>query len=651
MLVTPDCNLRAHHPYPGPRPFRTDESNVFFGREGEILDLTDLLVSQQVVVLHAQSGAGKTSLINAGVLPQVPKEWCVLHARVGGNPPDNQASGADPGLDPSVVPNVFTANVLSTFPADSGARTPPATGLASLLANRPSDQPVLLVLDQFEELFTTHLDRWRDRETFFQELAAVLVVQAPESGPPGDRRKGRDGFVQDLAAALAVQDPQSGPPNDRRKDREAFFQELASTLVVQGKTDPPRPSNLRLLIVIREEHVARLEPFSRYLPGSLRVRYYLERLREAPAIEAIEEPAKLFGRPFSPEVAEKIAHGLLQETLHTDTGLSQIPGEFVEPALLQLVCRQLWDRLEAPGDPPEITAKDVDRFGQIDDTLQAYYERTVAAVARENRLREGRLRDWLDRELITVHATRGRALVDRSPDARMLAAVRAFEQKHIVRGEAHAGAEWCELTHDRFIAPIRASNLRWRAKRRRRRVVWIGVPMLVLLVVIAGLILYLYRGKADLQKEVVGLQKELTGAYQWSDGEVATAAYTLLAWQGLNQGDWKGAIAAAEKCIVDFGAEARSQQQDWVKAGDPAPPEDRPSQADARRIGAHRILNNVAACLFVKAKAAEHAGRYQEARAAYQTLQEFRYARVWDPHGYFWSPSTAAAEALRTLPQ
>jgi len=54
-------------------------------------------------------------------------------------------------------------------------------------------------------------------------------------------------------------------------------------------------------------------------------------------------------------------------------------------------------------------------------------------------------------------------------------------------------------------------------------------------------------------------------------------------------------------------------------------------EADARRIGAHRILNNVAASLFVKAMAAEHAGRYQEAREAYQKLLEFSYARVWDP--------------------
>ena len=45
----------------------------------------------------------------------------------------------------------------------------------------------------------------------------------------------------------------------------------------------------------------------------------------------------------------------------------------------------------------------------------------------------------------------------------------------------------------------------------------------------------------------------------------------VLAWQQLNAGDWTGAIVVADKCIRDFGGEARAEHEEWVKSGAPAP--------------------------------------------------------------------------------
>ena len=60
---------RILEPYPGPRPFDKDERSIFFGRDEEIADLRDLCMSYQVVVLYSQSGAGKSSLVRAGLRP------------------------------------------------------------------------------------------------------------------------------------------------------------------------------------------------------------------------------------------------------------------------------------------------------------------------------------------------------------------------------------------------------------------------------------------------------------------------------------------------------------------------------------------------------------------------------------------------------
>ena len=56
-------------------------------------------------------------------------------------------------------------------------------------------------------------------------------------------------------------------------------------------------------------------------------------------------------------------------------------------------------------------------------------------------------------------------------------AVEELEDRHLIRPEWRAGARWYELTHDRLIEPIRASNARSRARvaRRRLRLAMTGV--------------------------------------------------------------------------------------------------------------------------------------------------------------------------------
>src|SRR4051795_8230121 len=62
------------NPYVGPRPFEAGDAGLFFGRDGEINDLVALIVSNQVVLLYAASGAGKSSLVNAAVIGQLERD-------------------------------------------------------------------------------------------------------------------------------------------------------------------------------------------------------------------------------------------------------------------------------------------------------------------------------------------------------------------------------------------------------------------------------------------------------------------------------------------------------------------------------------------------------------------------------------------------
>jgi ribosome biogenesis GTPase len=52
-------------PYVGPRTFSRAQSHLFFGREAEARDLLARVISERLLLFYAQSGAGKSSLINA----------------------------------------------------------------------------------------------------------------------------------------------------------------------------------------------------------------------------------------------------------------------------------------------------------------------------------------------------------------------------------------------------------------------------------------------------------------------------------------------------------------------------------------------------------------------------------------------------------
>ena len=40
--------------------------------------------------------------------------------------------------------------------------------------------------------------------------------------------------------------------------------------------------------------------------------------------------------------------------------------------------------------------------------------------------------------------------------------MRAFENAHVIRADSRRGINWYEISHDRLVAPIRASNAAWR---------------------------------------------------------------------------------------------------------------------------------------------------------------------------------------------
>ncbi|MEU3712034.1 WD40 repeat domain-containing protein [Streptomyces catenulae] len=141
-------------PYPGLRPFRRDESEWFFGREAlvsKVMDrLEECLDDGTPLAVVAPSGAGKSSLLRAGLLP----------ALTNGHLPGSRSWPQlllTPTADP---PAALTAGLAAlTGAGEKLVREAAETGpgaLNALLRDRlglPPDGRVVLVVDQLEELF------------------------------------------------------------------------------------------------------------------------------------------------------------------------------------------------------------------------------------------------------------------------------------------------------------------------------------------------------------------------------------------------------------------------------------------------------------------------------------------------------------------
>jgi hypothetical protein len=377
-------------PYIGPRPFEARDRNLFFGREREAHEISSLVLANRFFVLYAASGAGKTSLFNVGIRPLIEDELEIL--------PTVRFQVPVPRSLPDVA-NVYTYAALAGWAEPRDINKLTRTSLAEFLANRPRrfTQPVdlpmprLLVFDQFEELFTTHPDRWQQRREFLEQLAEA-----------------------------------SG-------------------------SDP----DLRVLVVIREDFLARLLSFADTLFNGLKDRYFLEPLRKPAAELAVAGPMRSTGRSFAPGAVEELVRRLMTTRIDIgDEQIVQIEGEFVEPVLLQVVCQTLWNMLTA--DVSIITLNNVE---DVNTSLARFYSDIVRKAAARSGVTERQIREWVEQELIThPGGTRGTVYAGPKTTEGLPNEVVAFLEGKLLRAEFRAGARWLEITHDSLLAPIEQSN-------------------------------------------------------------------------------------------------------------------------------------------------------------------------------------------------
>jgi WD40 repeat protein len=383
------------NPYVGPRAFRTGEK--LFGRRRETAELVDLLIAERIVLMSSPSGAGKSSLINAGLIPAMCESGFTVFPpiRVGQSLPKQIMLPANA--------NRFLFSVM-----------------LSLDESRPvqSRLPLDRLLGMSLEEYLTHLD-----------LTADSFL-----------------FVLDQFEEMLTIDP------NQRAPKQEFFDRVGRALHDRKRW---------ALFAMREEYVAGVLPYARSIPTRFTTTFHLDLLSRQASIEAIREPARQMGVEFEPAAAEELQRFLsLVRVQQLDGTTIEEVGEFAEPVQLQVVCHRLWDMLSPTakeisvdhvrnlGEVERALTEYYEAVVATASRLSGRAERTIRDWIERALITPTGIRG----EVMQMPNTSG------SLDNRAIA---SLVDGYLVREEKRRGNSWYELAHDRLIQVVKSSNSIW----------------------------------------------------------------------------------------------------------------------------------------------------------------------------------------------
>jgi energy-coupling factor transporter ATP-binding protein EcfA2 len=157
--------LSSQQPYPGLRPFDFDDREFFFGREAQVRALRQKLNASRLVAVVGRSGCGKSSLVRAGLVPMLLGEkreneqlWRIATFRPQGRPMEEltkallllkpaarPSSSGDGAIDQQALRH---SRMKAMLQRSSFGLVEAASELGA-----PPDGGILIIIDQFEEIF------------------------------------------------------------------------------------------------------------------------------------------------------------------------------------------------------------------------------------------------------------------------------------------------------------------------------------------------------------------------------------------------------------------------------------------------------------------------------------------------------------------
>lgn len=416
--------------YLSSKHFEDADQDMFFGRDVDILNLSNLIRLEKLVVLYGKSGLGKSSLMGAGVIPFLKKElkreskvlslkndkespYQAVRIRFFNNTDKKYTSLV--ALTKNEIEKEREKNNLSSINNDLAnildALIPSDQSLWKYLKDNiqaKDERPLLLFFDQFEELFSHPAQAIAE---FKQALSEVLASAIPER------------FLE-------------------------VWQEQYDSFSEAQNTFLEKPLEVKVVFTIRNDKMDSLKDLADKLPAIFKAWYELKPLAVQEAKEAITYPAQKIGNfssaPFSYQ----------SEALAQIIGFLTKNNTAIESTQLQILCNRLESEMvkkqksQHPISEWQISLSDIPDF---EDIFLEFYHETIEKLPEAER---GKARLFIENQLIIKGQ---RISLDRLVCLDFLpeSTINALVSEHLLRGERNStGGTSYELSHDTLIAPI-----------------------------------------------------------------------------------------------------------------------------------------------------------------------------------------------------
>jgi hypothetical protein len=411
--------------YPGVQPFKVEQKDLFFGRDTDITEMLRLIGQEKLLVLFGKSGYGKSSMLDAGVLPRLGEVFrkkkvislpVRLKAYVEGE---------------SILPiESIKKELAAKVPLTEGGRFYEDIFAGKTLWHEfkrrqtfpiDDDNPevFVLVFDQFEEFFLYPIEQ---QGQFRTQIAELIYTDIPQ----------------------------------------AVFHELGKIKDLAQREHISTSLDVRVVFAIREDRLGYLDTMKTELPAILSKRYQLQGLNDSQAREAIVKPAANEGNFVSPPFT------------YSDTALDVIVQKLgetkqtvrmgIEAFQLQILCEYLEGEIIA-GHIPKQRIEPTHFADKITEIYEGYYHRLLEKLdpsvkkAAQELIEDGLIfsdEKTGESRRLSMDAD---VLVQRyghlgvTPDL-----LRLLENHFLLRRERTATGYNYEVTHDTLIAPIAKSK-------------------------------------------------------------------------------------------------------------------------------------------------------------------------------------------------
>jgi formylglycine-generating enzyme required for sulfatase activity len=398
----PAGSCDPQNPWPGLLQYQEADRDFFRGRELEVDELLRLLRRARLSLLFGLSGLGKSSLLQAGLFPQVRAESLLpVYIRL-----DFKAARLDlQGQVLQAVLNEAAASGIEPPPAPAGKLT-----LWEFFHHADADfwdrknRPVtpLLVFDQFEEIFT--------------------LGRATPAGSAA-----LDAFLDELSDLAQGRAPGSVKVRLESDPHEASRYSFAR-------------HNYKLLFAIREDFLPELESLRDRFPELAFNRMRLQAMNGAAALKVVLQAPDLVDLAVGERIVRFVAAAKPAQRLQELD---------VDPAILSVICYEL-NKLRQKKHEPKITEEALE--GRKEEALNRFCERAFEGLPRP-------VRYFVEDKLLTVTGHRDKFAEENAFKLGITQeAIDTLVKRRLLRREQQREVVRLELAHDRLAEPLRSSR-------------------------------------------------------------------------------------------------------------------------------------------------------------------------------------------------